>query len=287
MHLHTRQVPEIDGSQGAFIGLVVGLSVLIVACCAAVFYLLRHHEPTEQDRAARRERHRRLGRTRDHQTTLTGNSSSATFVDSATLGFGPVSDKVKQLWQNTTGGGSGRRRGQRGWIRAGSDDEWAIHSDDDDGGVDDPADHTSDLRTVALELGGRTRSETVHGESHSSGSGMGVGHAGMDGVRIVESPSSDTGNGLFHVPSGPYGYMYTDPYSKTATRDEGALQRSQSPLSSPVSSPRECASVDESHDAHSPANGGAGEDYRHDRHRSNMSSASVWTHSGSRFVEDI
>jgi len=34
-------VPEIDGSEGGFIGLVVGLGVIIVVCCGVVFYLLK------------------------------------------------------------------------------------------------------------------------------------------------------------------------------------------------------------------------------------------------------
>ncbi|KAF8579455.1 hypothetical protein K439DRAFT_1637936 [Ramaria rubella] len=37
-------VPEIGGSEGGFIGLIVGFAVLIILCCVAVFYLL-HTRP--------------------------------------------------------------------------------------------------------------------------------------------------------------------------------------------------------------------------------------------------
>ena len=217
------------------------MSVLIVVCCAAVFYLLRHHEPTDQERVSRRERYRRT-----REQTLNSSPSSA---GPSTLRVGSLGDKMKQVWQSTTGRGRGRRSG-RGWIRAGSEDEWATHSD-----------HEGDL-----EGGGHLRSLPVV-ERDTRGGAEG------DGIHVVESPSSDTTSGFVH---GSYGYTYSDPFSKTTS--DGALQRSQSPLSSPVSSPRESGSVDESHEAHSP---------RDDpRHHSTMSTASVWTH-GSKFVEDI
>nr|GAT59097.1 predicted protein [Mycena chlorophos] len=51
-----RDTPEIGGSAGGFIGLVVALSVIVVGASVGIFYLLRHHEPTQRDRAMRRER---------------------------------------------------------------------------------------------------------------------------------------------------------------------------------------------------------------------------------------
>lgn len=236
------------------------LSVLIVVCCTAVFYLLRHHEPTDQDRVARRERYRR---TREHDVhTVTLNSS----VSTATLagGFGSLGGKVQQWWQSSTGRGRGRGRG---WIRAGSEDEWAVRSDHD-GDPERGGDHA---RSESLGVLQPKRPITRDGD----GEGDGVG------VRVIESPSSDTASGFIHAPYGyGYGIGYTDPFSKTAGV-HGALQRSHSPpLSSPgASSPGECASVDESHSS-------PGEDHR-DRHRSTMSNSSVWTHAGSKFVEDI
>lgn len=274
MYLGTREIPKIDGSQGgelslagctcdyssadrprfsAFIGVVVALSVLIVVCCTAVFYLLRHHEPTDQERAARRERYQR-----SREQTLNSVSASS---GPSTLGSGSLGNKVKQIWQSTTGRGQGGggRRGGRGWIRAGSDDGWTSRS----GRAGDGVGHDP-------EGGDRLRSLPVLGKDK-----RGAGTA-ADGVRVVESPLSDAGSGFG---PGKYGYMYTDPFAKTGS--DAALQRSQSPLSSsssPMSSPRGSASADESREAHSP---------RDDpRHRSAMSSGSVWTH-GSKFVEDI
>ncbi|KAL4067996.1 hypothetical protein V8B97DRAFT_1375974 [Scleroderma yunnanense] len=104
-------VPEIGGSQAGFIGLVVFLGVLIVVCCSAVFYLLRHHEPTDQDRAARRERYRR------HQAELDNSTAPSE------TSFG---EKFKRAWDRIR---HGERRGGRGWIQAGSGDEWEFNPD--------------------------------------------------------------------------------------------------------------------------------------------------------------
>ncbi|KAG1827627.1 uncharacterized protein BJ212DRAFT_65680 [Suillus subaureus] len=98
--LSRRAVPEIGGSQGGFIGLVVTLSVLILICCIAVFFLLRNHEPSEQDRTARRERYRR---NRDHQ-----EHDSTT----ATQGHSSFGDKLRGMWadRHSSGNRSGGRR---------------------------------------------------------------------------------------------------------------------------------------------------------------------------------
>lgn len=95
-----------------------------------------------------------------------------------------------------------------------------------------------------------------------------------DRVHVVESPQSDVESEFdIRASYDPDTYAYSDPFSKTV------LQRSQSPLSSPPSSPREQASMDEGHEVDSP--GGD------NRHHSMASNASVWTHAGSKFVEDI
>lgn len=240
----------------AFIGLVVALSVLIVVCCVAVFYLLRHYEPTEQERVARRERYRRT-REREH-----GQAMSST-NDPPPTGLGSFGGRVKQLWQSTTG--RGRGGGERGWVRAGSDDGWASRSDHE---------HEANVEV------GLASPPVVHVHSRP----------GPNRVRVVESPSSDTASGFVYA---PYAQAYTDPFSKA----HGVVrpQSSQSPplsLSPAASSPRGSASVDEHHQARgrSPASasgdGSGEEEDRQDRHRSTMSNASVWTH-GSKFVEDI
>lgn len=100
-------IPKIDGSQAGFIALVVFLSVLIVVCCSAVFYLLRYHEPTDQDRTARRERYRRRRAEVDGSTVET-----------------PFGEKFKQAWNRVR---HGKRRGGRGWIQAGSGDDWVFN----------------------------------------------------------------------------------------------------------------------------------------------------------------
>ncbi|KAI5117113.1 hypothetical protein M0805_003666 [Coniferiporia weirii] len=41
-YTHFQSIPEIGGSEGGFIGLVVGLGVIIIGSCIAVFFLLRN-----------------------------------------------------------------------------------------------------------------------------------------------------------------------------------------------------------------------------------------------------
>jgi hypothetical protein len=53
-----RDAPRIGGSEGGFIGLVVGLIVIILGSSVAIYFLLRDHSPSERDRAARREERR-------------------------------------------------------------------------------------------------------------------------------------------------------------------------------------------------------------------------------------
>ncbi|KLO18183.1 hypothetical protein SCHPADRAFT_899979 [Schizopora paradoxa] len=39
---HFKSIPKIAGSEGGFIGLVVGLGVIFIGCCIGIFFLLRH-----------------------------------------------------------------------------------------------------------------------------------------------------------------------------------------------------------------------------------------------------
>ncbi|KAF7307723.1 hypothetical protein MKEN_01132400 [Mycena kentingensis (nom. inval.)] len=50
-----RDAPRIGGSEAGFIGLVVGLSVIILVSCVGVFLLLKFKEPSERERRARKE----------------------------------------------------------------------------------------------------------------------------------------------------------------------------------------------------------------------------------------
>jgi len=156
--------------------------------------------------------------------------------------------------------GFGRGRAGRGWVRAGSDDEW----DPELGDAPQPL-PILDPKSDAIATRGMGGAERERNEN---------------GIRVVESPQSDVGSEFnIRAPYDPGAYAYDDPFSKT-TVSHAALQRSQSPsLSSPTSSQKELGSIDEGHEVDSP-----GRDYRH---RSTMSSVSVLTHAGSKFVEDI
>ncbi|KAF8750002.1 hypothetical protein RHS01_09691 [Rhizoctonia solani] len=41
---HGHKIPEIAGSSGGFLGLVIGLGVLIIACCAGVYILMKRRK---------------------------------------------------------------------------------------------------------------------------------------------------------------------------------------------------------------------------------------------------
>ncbi|KAJ7778421.1 hypothetical protein B0H16DRAFT_1503468 [Mycena metata] len=102
-----REAPRIGGSEGGFIGLVVGLVVIILISGVAIFILLRDHSPSDRDREARR-----------HETRYPSESSS-------------LKDRIP--WSGTLGGIFGRSAGAdgskrasksgHGWIQA-SGDAW-------------------------------------------------------------------------------------------------------------------------------------------------------------------
>ncbi|KAJ7041247.1 hypothetical protein C8F04DRAFT_1391345 [Mycena alexandri] len=103
-----REAPRIGGSEGGFIGLVVGLVVIILISCVAIFILLRNHSPSERDRETRR-----------HEARYPSESS--------------LKDRIP--WSGTLGGIFGRGAGGtadaskrasksgHGWIQA-SGDAW-------------------------------------------------------------------------------------------------------------------------------------------------------------------
>ncbi|KAH7929424.1 hypothetical protein BV22DRAFT_1029476 [Leucogyrophana mollusca] len=190
--LSKRDVPTIDGSQANFIGLVIALCIIIVIACGVVFYLLRNHEPSEQDRAIRRERYRRQREASDGPSASVAQSWK---------------EKLRNLWGAKSS--SERRRGGRGWIQAGSDDEW------------DPSDSGN------LERGGRMgRIASTEGDEH-------------DAARIVHSPSSDMGGSLdMYIPA-----HYSDPYSKNSPTVP-SVSRTLSPSPQSPSSPEPRSSMD-------------------------------------------
>ncbi|RPD59315.1 hypothetical protein L226DRAFT_546534 [Lentinus tigrinus ALCF2SS1-7] len=95
--------PEIGGSYGGFIALVVGLAVIFLASCIGVFFLLRNHEPTPYERQIRRAR----ARQRDFSTELP-------------IGPPGIRERLARLF--------GRRSG---WIKASGEDgdEWDATED--------------------------------------------------------------------------------------------------------------------------------------------------------------
>ncbi|KAG0701673.1 hypothetical protein DFH29DRAFT_925393 [Suillus ampliporus] len=242
-----RAVPEIGGSQGGFIGLVVALSVLILICCIAVFFLLRNHEPSEQDRAARRERYRRHLEREEHDTTA------------ASPGFSSFGDKLRGMWADRHSNGSrsrgGGRRGGRGWIQAGSGDEWETDSDhDEERGAQQP-----------MQPFPRPFQEGPY--SHQ--------------VAETDSPLSDAGSGMESYTPPHYGDPFVKGSVQVTSPQRVTFARSQSPFShsgSPMSpGSHQDASIDDE-EARAPDH----------RHFSTQSSTSVRTfEGGTKFIESL
>ncbi|KAL7282928.1 hypothetical protein ACG7TL_002346 [Trametes sanguinea] len=90
--------PEIGGSFGGFIALVVVLAAIFLISCVGIFILLRDHEPTAYERRQRR------ARAREHD-----------FSSEAPIGPPGLRERLARLF--------GRRAG---WIKAsaGDGDEW-------------------------------------------------------------------------------------------------------------------------------------------------------------------
>lgn len=95
--------PEIGGSFGGFIALIVGLVALLLISCIGIFILLRNHEPTPYERHIRRSR----ARQRDFSTELP-------------IGPPGIRERLARLF--------GKRSG---WIKASGEDgdEWDASED--------------------------------------------------------------------------------------------------------------------------------------------------------------
>ncbi|KAI0781482.1 hypothetical protein BD413DRAFT_621675 [Trametes elegans] len=95
--------PEIGGSFGGFIALVVALASIFIISCVGIFILLRNHEPTSYERRLRRNR------AREHD-----------FSTEVPIGPPGIRERLAHLF--------GRRRG---WIKAsaGDGDEWDASDD--------------------------------------------------------------------------------------------------------------------------------------------------------------
>jgi len=234
-----------------FIALVVVLSIIIVISCTAVFFLLRNHEPTEQERAIRRERSRRYREEPDFSTTL------------------PLREKIGNIFSfwDKKGGGRGlysKRRTGRGWVQAGSGDEWEPESDHED---------DAEIRPYP---GRRTHHFGNDDSSPSSDH------------RMVDSPfrSPPSDSDLHPYISG----SYVDPFSKDLQHShfsptESDIDRSRSPVS--LSSP---SSISASHVTSAVLHeSGSGDGIHHDQRQfTAQSGTSVRTfEGGTKFIESL
>jgi len=100
--VHVNSVPEIDGSEGGFIGLVIGLGILVIICCVTVFFLLRNRESG-------------------------GNPSKRRNRDMGSSGPGNVGGAIESDFPTRERGFFGSRAGRYGWTRT------ADENDDSDG----------------------------------------------------------------------------------------------------------------------------------------------------------
>ncbi|KAJ6542588.1 hypothetical protein B0H19DRAFT_1267833 [Mycena capillaripes] len=103
-----RDAPRIGGSEGGFIGLVVGLGVIILVSCVAIYILLRDHSPSQRDREGRR-----------HDSRYPSETSRTASLKPRL----PWSEKLGGLFGG--GGGTAKRNSKsgHGWIQA-SGDAW-------------------------------------------------------------------------------------------------------------------------------------------------------------------
>ncbi|KZT59735.1 hypothetical protein CALCODRAFT_173098 [Calocera cornea HHB12733] len=100
-------VPKIAGSEGGFIGLVVGLGVLLIAACLIVWFLLRR-------RRARRQKARQSDAGRGGATGLGAAYDAKTSFPKPGKGglFGGGGNNAKQGWIRSGGGGFDERDGE-------------------------------------------------------------------------------------------------------------------------------------------------------------------------------
>ncbi|KAK0473997.1 hypothetical protein IW261DRAFT_1569364 [Armillaria novae-zelandiae] len=110
--LEKRGTPKIGGSVGGFIALVVGLSLIILISCVAIFFLLREGQSSDEERATRRRRYRQQALEYTYGPTASPQPAS-------------WSSKVKSVFGGNSSSGQGSKRG---WVQAGSGDEWETES---------------------------------------------------------------------------------------------------------------------------------------------------------------
>ncbi|EPQ58705.1 hypothetical protein GLOTRDRAFT_120304 [Gloeophyllum trabeum ATCC 11539] len=202
----TREVPKIDGSEGGFIGLVVGLCVIIVICCAAVFYLLTYHQPSPADRARRRQQRS------FHHRRQSSSGSMHSFKEKLTGLF-------TRSGQSPAPAFGLAKRGQ-GWVQAGSGDEWESDSGDE---------RQPSRRTMNDMERGSTRRDSPP-PNHTSAS---ASHHPPP-IASSESSSATTVELAAPTPVRPFAQVHVDPF---ASRGRSPSPQSTDSFQSTTSSP--------------------------------------------------
>ncbi|KAI0823901.1 hypothetical protein BC628DRAFT_1324004 [Trametes gibbosa] len=189
--------PEIGGSFGGFVAVVVVLAVIFLASCIGIFILLRNHEPTPHERSRRRAR----ARGRD-------------FSSEAPIGPPGLRERLARLF--------GRREG---WIKA----------SDSDGGAADEWDPSDDRITNPFDsLRERDRLNGEYPASFARSSRPRADQVARsfstDSVEVELSAPSATYGGPPYS-SGPSFSQYSEP------SEEGSSSIRSAPMSIPVPQP--------------------------------------------------
>ncbi|KAI0312117.1 hypothetical protein OF83DRAFT_689530 [Amylostereum chailletii] len=107
---HTSSAPKINGSEGAFVAIVVVLGVVFVLACVGIFLLLRFWEPNHHER----ERRRKFS-IRRKEATRSAHPLPIGLHDPEAPVYGSLTDKLGNMFR-------GRRQGS-GWVQT-HDDDW-------------------------------------------------------------------------------------------------------------------------------------------------------------------
>ncbi|KZV70792.1 hypothetical protein PENSPDRAFT_752315 [Peniophora sp. CONT] len=110
--------PEVGGSEGAFIAIIVVLGLVFIGACIGIFVLLRYWDPSEQERTARRRysiRRRGLPHPLPIGLRETGEGSAGAPASST------LTEKLGNMFR-------GRRQGS-GWQPANEDEEWEVEDE--------------------------------------------------------------------------------------------------------------------------------------------------------------
>ncbi|KZT36211.1 hypothetical protein SISSUDRAFT_1050239 [Sistotremastrum suecicum HHB10207 ss-3] len=213
MRKRASEVPEIDGSEGGFIGLVVALAVLIFLSCVCVYFLLRVRKGG--------------GRGRGHVSHFKNMRGTDTYGDEAPDDNKEHGAFAALRWNFKRLIGRGRQTGT-GWIQQ-RDMEGDIDSDDDD---------THFLRPPRQSLG------SSQNDQRETSRGIGLKHHRTNrNSKLPPLPPSETADEYPNIaPYGPYTPHHSDSVSSVGleapgTELEPPRPRSRSPLPDPINIP--------------------------------------------------